>query len=102
MRILLLNQYYLPDIAPTGQYLHDFARVLVQRGHQIKVICSSRSYDGATRYPRRETVDGVEIARLPASGFGRRWFLGKIADYASFYFSALAVLMLERKRPDLI
>lgn len=102
MRILLLNQFYLPDVAPTGQYLHDLARVLVQRGHQVKVICSQRSYDGINRYPRHEIMDGVEIARLPATGFGRRGFMGKIADYASFYVSLLAALMVERNRPDLI
>jgi glycosyltransferase involved in cell wall biosynthesis len=102
MRILLLNQFYLPDIAPTGQYLHDLARVLVQRGHQVKVICSRRSYDGINRYPGHEIMDGVEIARLPATGFGRRGFVGKIADYATFYASLLAALMVERNRPDLI
>jgi colanic acid biosynthesis glycosyl transferase WcaI len=102
MRILLLNQFYLPDVAPTGQYLHDLARVLVQRGHQVKVVCSCRSYDGASRYPRHEIMDGVEVARLPATGFGRRGFMGKIADYASFYVSLLAALMVKRNRPDLI
>lgn len=102
MRITLLNQFYLPDVAPTGLYLHDLARVLVQRGHQVKVICSRRSYDGTKIFPRAEILEGVEIVRLPATGFGRRGFLGKLADYASFYGLLLGALLFERRRQDLI
>jgi glycosyltransferase involved in cell wall biosynthesis len=102
MRFLLINQFYPPDHAPTGKYLHDLARVLVRRGHQVKVICSRRSYDGGKKYPRHETMEGVDVARLCATGFGRRSFIGKIADYASFYVSLFLALMLERNRPDLI
>ena len=51
MQILLLNQFYPPDVAPTGQVLHDLARVLVGRGHQVRVVCSRRSYDGGQRFP---------------------------------------------------
>ena len=102
MRFLLLNQFYPPDVAPTGQYLHELARVLVQQGHQVKVICSRRSYDGTKVFPRSENLDGVEVVRLSATGFGRRGFLGKLADYGSFYGLLLAALLFERKRPDVI
>jgi colanic acid biosynthesis glycosyl transferase WcaI len=102
MRFLLLNQFYPPDSAPTGQYLHDLARSLVQRGHQVKVLCSRRSYNGAKNFPPSEQMDGVEIVRLAATGFGRRGFLGKIADYTSFYGLLLSALIFERQRPDVI
>jgi glycosyltransferase involved in cell wall biosynthesis len=102
MKFLLLNQFYPPDIAPTGQVLHDLARTLVQRGHQVQVVCSRRSYDGGRLYPKREALDGVQIRRLPAFGFGRRGFLGKVADYLSFYLGLALVLPFIRPRPDLI
>jgi colanic acid biosynthesis glycosyl transferase WcaI len=102
MRFLLLNQFYPPDAAPTGRYLHDLALALVRRGHEVKVLCSRRSYNGARRFVPGERLDGVEIARLAATGFGRRAFLGKIADYSSFYGSLLRALMFERPRPDVI
>jgi hypothetical protein len=54
------------------------------------------------QFPRHETLDGVEIRRLWATGFGRRGFLGKLADYGSFYSSLLLALFLTRKSPDLI
>ncbi len=102
MRFLLLNQFYPPDAAPTGWYLHGLARELVRRGHQVKALCSQRSYDGGDCFPRRENVDGVEVSRLPATGFGRRGFVGKMADYGSFYVSLAGALLLDRSKPDLI
>jgi colanic acid biosynthesis glycosyl transferase WcaI len=102
MRFLLLNQFYPPDVAPTGQYLHDLARSLVERGHQVKVLCSRRSYNGAKTFPSHEMMEGIEVVRLAATGFGRRGFLGKIADYASFYGLLFGALIFERERPDII
>lgn len=102
MRFLLLNQFYPPDVAPTGQYLHDLARSLVQRGHQVKVLCSRRSYNGTKTFPSHEQMEGIEVVRLPATGFGRRGFLGKIADYASYYGLLFCALISQREKPDLI
>ena len=36
VRFLLLNQFYPPDAAPTGVYLHDVARGLVAAGHEVR------------------------------------------------------------------
>lgn len=102
MQFLLLNQFYPPDPAPTGWYLHGLARELVRRGHQVKVLCSRRSYDGKDSFPRWEILDGVEVSRLAATGFGRRGFVGKMADYGSFYGSLATHLLLDRSGPDLI
>jgi colanic acid biosynthesis glycosyl transferase WcaI len=102
MRLLLLNQYYPPDTAPTGRMLHDLAQALISRGHAVRVICSQRTYDGSPRRPAREQLDGVEIVRLPAWGFGRQRFVGKLCDYGSF--AALLALRLAFNRfcPDMI
>lgn len=102
MRFLLLNQFYPPDPAPTGQYLHDLAQVLVGRGHEVSVICSRKSYDGRQVYPQREMLNGVEVCRLWATGFGRRSFAGKLADYTSFYIGLALVLLARSKKLDLI
>jgi colanic acid biosynthesis glycosyl transferase WcaI len=102
MRFLLLNQFYPPDPAPTGWYLHGLGRELVRRGHQVKVLCSRRGYDGSQSFPRRENLDGVEVSRLPATGFGRRGFVGKMADYGTFYMALGAALLFDRSKPDLI
>lgn len=102
MNILLINQYYPPDTAPTGHYLHDVARALVQRGHVVTVFCSQRAYNGDDRYALSEVRDGVCIHRVKASGFGRMSGLGKLMDYATFYLTLMGRLFSSKCRPDVM
>lgn len=102
MRIQLLNQFYPPDMAPTGRVLHDLARMLSARGHDVTVLCSRRSYDGGESYAAREERDGVHVRRIAATGFGRRTHGGKAIDYLTFTAALWANLLWARPRPDLI
>jgi glycosyltransferase involved in cell wall biosynthesis len=102
VKFLLLNQFYPPDMAPTGQVLHDLARTLAARGHEVTVLCSRRSYDGGKLYPALEKLEGVTVKRLPSFGFGRRRFAAKVADYLSFILCLAATLCFIQPRPDLI
>lgn len=102
MKILLLNQFYPPDVAPTGCFLHDLARELAGLGHQVQVWTSRRSYDGGKLFSKKEILAHVELQRIAALGFGRRRHLGKLADYASFYGLLLSKLIFARHRPDVI
>ncbi len=102
MRIVLLNQYYAPDEASTAQLLSDVGAGLVAAGHEVAAVCCNRSYtDPSRRYPARETIDGVEVTRASATGFGRGSTLGRVTDYASFLAGAAARLVL-RRRPDVV
>ncbi len=86
MRILLLNQFYRPDTASTGQHLTDVADALAARGHEVHVVCSRRAYGGGpARFAVEEALGDVHVHRLPATGFGRASQLGRAADYLSFY-----------------
>lgn len=102
MNILLINQYYPPDTAPTGQYLHDLAKALTARGHEAQVFCSRRAYNGSRLYAPEETMDGVRVSRIRASGFGRKTAIGKLFDYATFYFSLALRLARRDFKPDVI
>jgi len=90
MRILFLNQFYIPDVAATGQLLADVAEQLAAQGHQVHVICSRRTYSGRKEvFPAVETINGVRIHRVGATGFGHSRRIGLISDWLSFYFLAL-------------
>ncbi|MGH7145587.1 MAG: glycosyltransferase family 4 protein [Planctomycetota bacterium] len=102
LHVLFLNQYYAPDMAPTGQVLHELARTMAAQGHHVEVFCSRRSYDGGRLYPAYEEMEGVHVHRVPALGFGRRSFAGKLADYGSFYGILFLKLVRLRTRPDVI
>jgi len=102
MHILILNQFYPPDLAPTGQVAHDLARCLVGRGHAVTVLTSRRGYTGTGCYPACEVRDGVAIRRLPAPAFGRTRCAPRLLSYGVFYLALLARLALLRPRPDVV
>lgn len=90
MRVLLLNQYYIPDVAATGQLLADVAEELAAQGHEVHVICSRRMYSGgAEAFMPDEVISGVHVHRVRATGFGRGRAIWRIVDYMCLYILAL-------------
>jgi len=90
MRVLLLNQFYPPDVAATGQLLGDLAEGLARRGHEVHVLSSRRAYGGGGRiFPSETRRGGLYIHRVSATGFGRAGLVGRAIDYLSFYVLAM-------------
>jgi colanic acid biosynthesis glycosyl transferase WcaI len=102
MRILILNQFYPPDMAPTGRVAHDLARCLVARGHEVSALASRRGYSGDAVYPSREVSDGVVVRRVAALSFGPKSHVRKLLSYASFYFATALRLLVQQPRPDVV
>ena len=102
VRALLLNQFYPPDTAPTGLVLHDLARTLVKRGHEVDVFCSRRSYDGEQRFPTREFREGVRVRRLAGLGWNRRRSWMRVVGDASFLASLLAEMLRSGGQVDMV
>lgn len=93
-----VNLHYAPDVASTGQHLTDLAEYLAARGVDVEVIAAGGHYAGGRVHaPRRETRNGVRVRRLTIPGFGRRWRLGRVMDYAAFYLQVLWVVCVERR-----
>lgn len=100
MRILLINQFYKPDTAATGQLLADVAEELAAKGHDVHVICSRHRYDnGKSASAAGESAEGVAIHRVFTTRFGRKTLLGRMIDYLSFYVGA-AWRALVLPKPD--
>lgn len=70
--VLLITQVYVPDPASVGQHLHDASRELVSHGKRVIVFTPRGGYDDPSRkYQWRETINGVEVRRLPLCAFGK-------------------------------
>lgn len=95
MRVLLLNQFYPPDTAATGQLLADVARSMAADGHEVHVLCSRGAYSGGRlhRSPR-VTAAGVRVHRVGALGLGRSDAARRLADWGSFCALAAPWTML--------
>ncbi|MBW8009745.1 MAG: glycosyltransferase family 4 protein [Chloroflexi bacterium] len=61
MRILIVLTYYRPHYSGLTIYTERLARALAARGHNVTVLTSRFEPD----LPLQETVNGVEIIRLP-------------------------------------
>src|SRR4051812_49721019 len=71
--ILVLSKVRVPDPASVGQQMADAAAEMARRGYRTVAIVSGRGYDDPTvRYTPRETLEGVEVFRLPLSSFGKK------------------------------
>ncbi|CAN5772185.1 glycosyltransferase family 4 protein [soil metagenome] len=94
MRILLLNQCFYPDHVSTAQHLTDLALGLVEAGHEVIAVASSRGYDNPeTRYPVRDTWQGVTIYRIWTPGLGKTSKWRRLVDFAIFWFNATRILL---------
>ena len=83
--LLVLSQVYPPDPTAVGQYMHDAAAAMVRRGYRVLVYASARGYEDTSKtYARRETMDGVEVRRLPLSSFGKASILIRLVGGFSF------------------
>jgi colanic acid biosynthesis glycosyl transferase WcaI len=107
MRILLLTQYYAPEVGAPQVRLRAVVNEFTRRGHEVEVITAFPSYpvgrvfDG---YRRRllmsEEIDGIRVLRswtYASQGRGIKRLLG----YLSFTITSVASLFRARK-PDLI
>ena len=101
MRLLLINQFFWPDAAPTGRFLLDVARAAEaqqREANQIEVtaICGASGYATTDDTPRPP----VRILRPPATRFSRD-AVGRILSYGSFLAGAL-VAGFRVGRPDTV
>jgi colanic acid biosynthesis glycosyl transferase WcaI len=83
MHILVINQFFWPDTAATGQLLTDVTRGVDPKLHAVTVLCGMSDY-GA--------VDGssppwVKIVRSGGVAFSRNK-IGRVVSYASFFAGA--------------
>ena len=100
-RVVILNQYYVPDVASTGHLLHELAVELVKLGFEVEVLTGRPSYGPPETWqdcPLRETVDGVKIHRLRVARFDKNFLPGRAFNYLTFVIPMiLSVLFKSRK-----
>src|SRR5436853_6160172 len=87
--ILIISQVFVPDPASVGQHIADVAYELAKRGHRVLVYTSRRGFENpSVIYPARETINGVEIRRLPFASFGTKDLPIRILGTAAFMIQA--------------
>jgi colanic acid biosynthesis glycosyl transferase WcaI len=101
MKIVLVNRYFDPDQSATSRIVSSLAFALAREGVAVTALASRSLHDGSDAgLPAVEIVDGVQIHRLPTTGFGRARILGRAVDYLTFHAAAAGWLARNVRRGD--
>ena len=110
MRILILSQFYPPEVGATQTRIHHFARRLSEKGHRITVIAEFPNHPKGVIFPgysprlfRRATEDNLDVIRLWVYTSPRKGAIRRILFYFSYMIGAtIAGLILARGRYDVV
>jgi glycosyltransferase involved in cell wall biosynthesis len=98
VKILFLNQFFYPDLAPSGKLILDVARHLASKGDQVTVLCGSTLYaEAEDTQAAKNNLDGIRVIRVPSTNFGRthRW-LRALDDLGFLFMSFLTSMIMSR------
>lgn len=105
LNICFFNRSYWPDVAATGQYLTELAQDLAALGCEVSVVAGAPLTASAVRrgwgLVGRERHEGVHILRANGTRFSPRRFIGRVANYLT-YFASAALASLSVGRHDVV
>ena len=89
-KLLVINQYYAPDLASSGQLLAELCEALADSGMEVHAVASQPSYtDGAVSAPEFEVLNGVNVHRVSVgSSVGRERMRTRVSGYVRFMYNA--------------
>ncbi|MFT3683438.1 MAG: glycosyltransferase [Phycisphaerales bacterium] len=95
-RVVVLNQYYSPDVASSGQLMHELAATLAADGADIEAVTTRPSYGPPSTWkpaPWSEVLDGVKVRRLWTTRFSKDSIPGRLVNIGT-YMGAMFFRML--------
>jgi glycosyltransferase involved in cell wall biosynthesis len=99
-RIVILNQYYVPDVASTGHLLHELAEEFARLKKPVKVTTCFPSYGPPESWLPclgHEVTNGVEVRRMRTTRYSKDRLAGRLLNSITFLVP-LAVRQLFAKR----
>ena len=87
MKVVILNQYYAPDVASSGHLLFELAEKISDLGADTSVVTCRPSYGPPESWeecPRKETRNGVKTLRMNVTRFSKDNIVGRLVNIVSF------------------
>lgn len=100
-RIVILNQYYVPDVASTGHLLHELAEEFARLGRPVKVMTCFPSYGPRETWlpcQSREFTNGVAVRRLRTTRYSKDRLAGRLLNSATFLVPLAVRQLFARRR----
>lgn len=103
MKVLLINQYFAPDVAAVAQLMGDLVEDMASAGLEIGVITGRAPYNQTRNVAELERWDGVDcrVWRVPYIQIGSRGTVSRLLSYGTFMLSAF-IRMLCCRRYDVV
>lgn len=101
MRLTLINQFYPPELAPTGHLMASLAQHRAEQGDQVTVVTSSGGYVPESGASVSGGTAELRVFRLWTPGLGKSSSPRRLVDYGTFFLLA-AIRMLLLPRQDAI
>lgn len=96
MKVLILSEYFYPEVAAPCFRIEDHAKRWLQQGHEVTVVTCApnfprgKVFDGyRNRLYQEEWVDGVRVIRLWSLLAANKGILFRTLDYISFMLCAM-------------
>jgi glycosyltransferase involved in cell wall biosynthesis len=108
MKILILSQYYPPEVGAPQSRLSDTARILKSEGCEIFVLTALPNYPtgklfkGYGKFFHRENIDGIQIIRCFIFPTKSTKILPRLVNYFSFVLSSLFFGLMTIPKVDII
>lgn len=109
MKVLLLTQYFFPEVGATQTRMYEFARALTEAGHDVTVVAEFPNHPIGVippRYAGRWFEDDrshpFRIVRVRVIASPRKTFYTRIMFYGSFFVMALIAGLRPGDRYDVV
>jgi glycosyltransferase involved in cell wall biosynthesis len=108
VRILIVSQYFAPEMTAAPLRLLPLAAGLAERGHEVEVVCEVPSHPQGRRYPgygprpvQRRRLDGFEVAYVWAYPAPSRRPVARVVAYGT-YAATASFFGWTARRPDVV
>lgn len=97
MRVLLITQYFPPEIGAAASRWGDYTKILINKGHEVTVLCEMPNYPRGEYFDgykknwviKEKPYDNLTIIRSAAGANDRKSTLKKIIHYLTFMISGI-------------
>lgn len=109
MKVLIMTQYFPPEVGAAQTRLYETARALLRCGIDTEVFTSMPSYPRGEIFDeykgcfsKQSKMDGIKIYRIWSYASNELGVIKRLFSYGSFTVLAASALIKVKPRPDLI
>jgi len=109
LKILFLTDNFPPETNAPAMRTFDHAKIWVESGHSVQIVTCQPNFPKGEVFPgyknlkiSRETIDGIEILRVPTFIAKNSGFFLRTLDFISFMIAGIFAGLFLAKKPDVI